>query len=90
MNITPLQWLLLTEIEPIARVRQVTGRGRSTVWRWATGRSFPERADAERLIELYGTTQLDHNGCYEATKVIEDDVARALGLLNHKSETPAA
>ena len=89
MNITPLQWLLLNETGPTSRVRQVTGRGRGTVWRWATGRSFPERPDAERLIELYGADRLDFNGCYEASKEISEDEARALGLLNHKSETPA-
>ena len=90
MKITPLQWLLLNKILPHQRVRQVTGRDRVTVWRWAKGKSYPETSTAEQLIQLFEAERLDFNGCYEASRVISEDEARALGLLDTASETPAA
>lgn len=77
IRITPLQRLLLEEIEAPARVLQVTGRERITLWRWKTGASSPERADAEKLIELFGAERLDFNGCYVADiEITEDEAVR--------------
>ena len=89
MLITPLQKLLLYKVEPSARVVQATGLERTQIWNWKVGRAFPNRLNAKKLIELYGADRLDFNGCYVASIEISEDEARALGLLNHKSETPA-
>jgi hypothetical protein len=87
MRITPLQRLLLYKTEPSARVAQVTGLERTQIWKWKLGLAFPNRLNALKLIELFGRDRLDFNGCYEASHEISEDDARALGLLNHKSET---
>lgn len=71
MLITPLQKLLRDKVVAPRQVREFTGRDRSTVYRWTTGESFPERLDCERLIELFGADVLDFNGCYVATVDVE-------------------
>lgn len=83
MRITPLQRLLLDEVEPPARVMQATGRDRITLWRWKTGASSPDRIGAEKLIELFGPARLDFNGCYVADIEISEDEATRYKL--HKA-----
>lgn len=72
-KITPLQRMLRDHVVPLDAVKQTTGRGRVTLWRWASGESYPGREDAQALIKLYNAHghALDFNGCYEAT---DDDV----------------
>lgn len=66
MKITLLQSLLRSNKRTVAQVMAATGRDRSTISRWRRGVTFPERADAELLIQLYAP-DLDYNGCYDAT-----------------------
>lgn len=79
MKITPLQLLLLTKVQPIARVRQATGRSRTAVWRWAAGKTVPRPAEARKLVALYAG-QLDYNGCYAPSVELTEERALALGV----------
>lgn len=76
MLITPLQSLLRRRLLPDSRVMAATGRSRAQVWRWRSGKQFPERPAAEALIALYSGVgeRLDFNGCYTPS-VYVDDVA---------------
>lgn len=69
---TRLQRLLHLKAFRDAHIQQHTGRSRTTVFRWRTGRTCPAPDDARKLIELFGADQLDYKGCYEA-----DDQAAA-------------
>lgn len=62
---TPLQ-VILRDDAAIQRAMQATGASRSTIWRYRTGASFPERRFAELLIAEFADHELDWNGCYEA------------------------
>lgn len=71
MLITPLQRLLRDKARSTGEICEATGRTRYTVRRWRLGESYPERQDAQKLIELFGADQLDFNGCYEASVEVE-------------------
>lgn len=64
MSMTPLQKLLKQKTIPERRIREHTGRSRTTVFRWRRGISYPGPDDAKKLIELFGPDALDYNGCY--------------------------
>ena len=40
------------------------GKARGAVYPWQAGKSYPTRADAERLVALLAVYGLDFNGCY--------------------------
>lgn len=63
---TRLQQLLRDRAVPLAEVRARTRRHRSTVYRWMTGESFPDRTTAAVLLELYRPQALDFDGIYKA------------------------
>ncbi len=82
MKITPLQFLLLSQIKPLREVRQVLGVSRISLWQWKKGVAFPKPLNIEKLIEFYGPEQLDYNGCFIASVEITGEQARLYGL-NH-------
>lgn len=81
MKITSLQLLLLNQSEPIKAVRQALGVERTVIWQWKRGVSFPNRLNAEKLIDFYGPARLDYNGCFIASVEITDEQARLYRLL---------
>lgn len=73
--ITPFQKALRDKIVPPGEIRQVTRCSRTTLWRWQTGVSFPEKPQAETLIALFSEhgAALDYNGIYQATVPVQED-----------------
>jgi hypothetical protein len=82
MNLTPLQVLLRSRVVPVGTVAAEVGRGRVTVWRWATGESCPDPQVVPALIEFFKTRghALDFNGCFLPTVTLTVQEAKDRGL----------
>ena len=76
MKITPLQYLLFTKFKPIKQLRKAVPVGRVTYWAWRCGRGFPNRLNANKLIEFYGPENLDYNGCYVPSVELTEEQER--------------
>lgn len=74
-DMTKLQRLLQDRTVPLSVVRARTRRHRSTVYRWMTGESFPDRQTATVLLELYRAQALDYDGIYKAAPAPRPDGA---------------
>jgi len=64
---TPLQKILNDEALDKSVIEERTGRSRWTIWRWATGKTFPDpKTDVPILLDLFADQGLTFKGCYQS------------------------